>query len=98
MACALYGKEYVFPSTSAVSLTTILGGIRQFLSNVTIRANTANVSNVYLGASDVTALANRYGFLLPGESITLEVNAFFGTSEPYLVGAAGDIIHIAGLS
>ena len=96
MAARFRTKEYSFPSTAAVKLTTVLGLTNQdYVSTLVIRAGASNTGTVYWGGSDVTTSANRGGYLAQGDAVGIDIiNKYFGTDEVYFVGAQNDIIHI----
>lgn len=98
MASAPFGKEYTIAGVPAVSLTTILGGTRQFLFNLTIRAWTGNVDKVYFGPLTVTTAVDRYGFIQPGESMDVELMSYFSSGDLWVVGTPGDSIHVLGFA
>lgn len=100
MGVRVLGDEYTV-TASAVALTTILGlnGAERFVSHGTFRAGTGNVGNVFLGKSDVTTTDNRLVFLKPDESFSFGVEGcYVNLEEWFVIGTAGDKLHIIGLA
>jgi hypothetical protein len=81
-----------------VALTTILGLANlDFVSTLVMRTPTANDPLVvYWGNSNMTAVANRGGFLEAGDAIGIDVvSKHFGTNEVFLAASGGTaVIHI----
>ncbi len=100
MAVQLVGTEYTV-TASAVPLSTVLGvtGSGRFLSHATFRAGDANVGTVYIGKSNVTVGANRLVYLEVNESFSFGMEGCYTNAEDwYIIGTAGDILHIVCLT
>lgn len=97
MAAEVFGAEYTV-TASAANITSIVGGTRRFLSVLVMRAANANLGTTYIGKSNVTTAANRLGFLAASESLAIDMTkAFFSSDELYVIGTAGDKLHILGM-
>jgi hypothetical protein len=97
LAAEVIGAEYTVTAT-ATNLTSVLGGERRFLSVLVIRAGSANVGTTYIGKSNVTVAANRLAFLAADESLAVDMTkAYFSSDELYVIGTAGDKLHIIGM-
>ena len=95
---AIYkAAEYAFVDTTAVSLTTALAlSAREFIGTVLFRAAAANVSNVHIGTSNLTATTNRGGFMEAGDGLAFDLDQkFISSDDVFLQGAASDIVHMS---
>lgn len=99
MAAELKTIEYTFPSTAAVSLTTILGlTTGKFVSTLSVRANGANAKTIAWGSSAVTLTTNRGGYLNPGDTWGFDLQSKFVSSQSiYFIGQANDVLHVTVL-
>ena len=91
------GTEYTVTATKT-SLSTILGAA-QWVSHIVFRAGGANTGTVYIGPSTLTISANRTVYLTAGESFSISLEeAQVYSDHIYVIGTAGDLLHIFGVS
>lgn len=98
MAAKFLPKEFTI-STTPATLSSLIGQGRRFVTTIAIRAANANTQPVYLGGSDMTSVANRGGFLLPGDALTIDLSndLRFSTDDVFLVAGSGtQTIHLLG--
>lgn len=96
MSALLFSKEHSL--TGAVTSLTSIIGSRKFFKELVVRAGSGNGGTTYVGTSDLTAVANRGGFLAANESLALSVvNMAVDSGSIYFVGSGGDKLHFLGI-
>ena len=95
MATILKTFRKVLGSASAEQITST----RILTQGFAMRSETANVGNIYVGQSTVTALTGM--FIQPGESnekyaraITRGSSAQYDLSKIYIIGTSGDAVRV----
>lgn len=75
-------------TTTAASLSSLLGLANTHFSGLVLRAADGNTATVWIGKSNLTAATNQHGYLDAREALSVG-EEYLTTSELYLISASG---------
>ena len=98
MAAKLYGGPITITVTAQSMTTGLSLSPRLSMSTFALRADKANVGDVWVGKSNVTITTNQLGYLRPGEALTIDLNGkYINTDDIFFIGTNADKVYVLNI-